>query len=264
MGDGESGGTAELGGEARTNSSGEYEVWGHAEGENTWDSLGNAEKNGEATTGGVREGWLRGEDSGVESEDQDPEGLEEEELFDNGNSGGLGEDVGGMPEESEGGQVEEERGGMLGGETSGQEEGDSGQSGGETHEENSGERVAWAATTEEDEIFGKRKGYPTDWRPNSFRREHSNAPADVIEAWFTETSIPIGESVKKDPEKMKRVKQLMYTWKDPFITETSKMVGTDLVVHSILTWENAIPVRAKVKRIPRGSASGWKPTSHNS
>jgi hypothetical protein len=51
----------------------------------------------------------------VESEDEEPEGLEEEEVFDNGNSGQLGEDVGGMAEESEAGQVEEEGSRILAG-----------------------------------------------------------------------------------------------------------------------------------------------------
>ena len=46
---------------------------------------------------------------------------------------------------------------------------------------------------------------------------------------------------------MRRVKQLMYTWKASFITETTKIVGTEQVFHLIPTWENAIPVRAKAK-----------------
>ena len=105
--------------------------------------------------------------------------------------------------------------------------------------------MAWVASVEEDEIFGKRKGYPNDRRPCDYRCELSDTPADVIDCWFAEANIPIGESVKKDPEKMKCVKELMYTCKDAILTETTKMVRTDMVVHSFPTWENAIPVRAK-------------------
>ena len=103
------------------------------------------------------------------------------------------------------------------------------------------------ASVEEDIIFGSKKGYPTERRPSAFRRELSDAPADVIEAWFAAEKIPIGEAVQKDPEKMERVRRLLYTWKDAFITDTAKMVGTDLVMHTIPTWENAVPVRAKAK-----------------
>ena len=46
---------------------------------------------------------------------------------------------------------------------------------------------------------------------------------------------------------MELVRRLLYTWKDAFITDTAKMVGTDLVMHNIPTWENAVPVRAKAK-----------------
>ena len=58
------------------------------------------------------------------------------------------------------------------------------------------------ALVEEDISFGSKKGYPTERRPSAFWRELSDAPADVIEAWFTEDKIPIGEKVQKDPQKM--------------------------------------------------------------
>ena len=111
-----------------------------------------------------------------------------------------------------------------------------------------GKEELLVVSVEEDFIFGSKKGYPTERRPSAIRRELSDAPADVIEAWFAAEKIPIGEKVKSDPAKMERVWRLFYTWKDAFITDTAKMVGTDLVVHTIPTWEIAVPVHAKAKQ----------------
>ena len=107
--------------------------------------------------------------------------------------------------------------------------------------------VPLVASVEEDFIFGSKKGYPTDRRPSAVRRELSETPVEVIEAWFAAEKIPVGETVQKDPKKMERVRRLLYTWKDVFITHKAKMVGTVLVVHTIPTWENAVLVRAKAK-----------------
>jgi hypothetical protein len=54
-------------------------------------------------------------------------------------------------------------------------------------------------------------------------------------AWFEQKEVPVVESVKRDPDKMKKIIRLLYTWKDMFIMDTAKMVGTDLVIHSIPT-----------------------------
>ena len=144
-------------------------------------------------------------------------------------------------------ETDEERSEAETGDRRSAAETDDGMSAAETDDEGSGERRQWAATVEEDQIFGAKKGYPTDRRPKAFRRELSTAPADVIEAWFAQVKIPIGEAVRKDPEKMEKVRRLLYTWRDAFITDTAKMVRTDLVIHTIPTWETAIPVRAKAK-----------------
>ena len=223
--EGKSGGKS--GSEWEDDSRGEGIIRGHL-GED--DDTG--QEDGETVTRGVRGGWLRGEDGG--------EGERAAEVH--GRLKGEENGVDGVGDESVAGQA-----GSWSG-AAGEMAGDgSSEPGGEAPGGNGRGRVAWVASVEEDEIFGKRKGYPTDRRPCDFRRELSDTPADVIDAWFAEANIPIGESVKNDPEKMRRVKQLMYTWKDAFITETAKMVGTELVVHSIPTWENAIPVRAKAK-----------------
>ena len=220
---------------------------GHSGEGNTWGSLRNEEEDGEATTTrGVRGGDTEAGESGMESGDVWANG---EGMFGEfGGRGLFGEDgeqrCGGVWAEESAAETDVvEPAAETGVEEPAAETGVE-ESAAETDE---GDNVPWAATAEEDHIFGNRRGYPTDRRPASFRRDLSGAPAEVIDAWFAESKIPIGEAVQKDPEKMRRVKQLMYTWKDAFITETSKMVGTDLVFHSIPTWENAIPVRAKAK-----------------
>ena len=215
---------------------------GHSGEGNTWGSLRNEEEDGEATTTrGVRGGDTEAGDSGMESGDVWANG---EGMFGEfGGRGLFGEDgeqrCGGVWAEESAAETDVvEPAAETGVEEPAAETGVE-ESAAETDK---GDSAPWVATAEEDHIFGNRRGYPTDRRPASFRRDISGAPAEVIDAWFAESKIPIGEAVRKDPEKMKRVKQLMYTWKDAFITETSKMVGTDLIFHSIPTWENAIPV----------------------
>ena len=105
--------------------------------------------------------------------------------------------------------------------------------------------IPMAATVEKDEIFGKRKGYPTGRRPVDFQREMSQAPVDEIDEWFSQAQIKFGAEVEKNEEQRRAARLLMFTWKDMFITDTAKMTGTDLVTHTIPTWDNAVPVRAK-------------------
>jgi hypothetical protein len=61
------------------------------------------------------------------------------------------------------------------------------------------------------------------------------------------SAMRIGTEVTKDRDKFERVSRLMFTWKNLFVTETDQMVGTDLVMHTIPTYESAVPVKAKSK-----------------
>jgi hypothetical protein len=103
------------------------------------------------------------------------------------------------------------------------------------------------ATIEEDSIFGKRRGFAESRHLATFRRELSGDHEDEMTAWFKQTKVPVGESVKEDPDKRKQIIRLLYTWMDMFITDTTTMVGTDLMIYSIPTWDDAVPVRAKGK-----------------
>ena len=100
---------------------------------------------------------------------------------------------------------------------------------------------------EEDEIFGKRKGYLTERRPVDFQRDMSQAPEDDINEWCSQAQIKFGAEVEMNAEQRRAVRRLMFRWKDMFITDTPKIMGTDQVIHTIPTWDNVVPVRAKSK-----------------
>ena len=51
----------------------------------------------------------------------------------------------------------------------------------------------------------------------------------------------------KDPEEAEATARLFYTWKDLFVEDLVAMPATDLVTHSIPTWSDAVPVRARDK-----------------
>ena len=118
---------------------------------------------------------------------------------------------------------------------------------GETGSRPEGKRELEVASIEEDEIFGKMKGYPTERRPIDYRRSISTVPEGVVNSWFEQSPIRFGADVENNNEQRQAARRLMYTWKDLFITDTARMTGTDLVVHTIPTYENAVPVRAKSK-----------------
>ena len=117
----------------------------------------------------------------------------------------------------------------------------------ETGSRPEGKTEVMAATVEEDEIFGNMRGYPTERHPINYRREISNASDAEVNSWFEKAQIRFGADVEKNIEQQKAARRLMFTWKDLFITDTAKMIGTDLVVHTIPTFENSVPVRAKSK-----------------
>ena len=109
-----------------------------------------------------------------------------------------------------------------------------------------------AATVEEDELFGGSTGYPTSRRPVDFRRELTTEPWDVVSAWFAQSGITVGSTATEranssDAEVAQATARLFYTWKELFVEDLVAMPATDLVTHSIPTWSDAVPVRAKDK-----------------
>ena len=108
------------------------------------------------------------------------------------------------------------------------------------------------ATVEADELFGRSTGYPTSRRPIDSRRELTTEPWEVVSEWFASSGITVGSSAKRrmessDPELAQATARLFYTWKDLFVEDLVAMPATDLVTHSIPTWSDAIPVRARDK-----------------
>lgn len=107
-----------------------------------------------------------------------------------------------------------------------------------------------AATVKEDELFGRSTGYPTSRRPVDFRRELTTESWDVVSEWLAQSGITVGSTATKqanssDAEEAQATAWLFYTWKDLFVEDLVAMPATDLVTHSIPTWSDAVPVRAK-------------------
>ena len=109
-----------------------------------------------------------------------------------------------------------------------------------------------AATVEEDELYGGSTGYPTSRRPVDFWKELTTKPWDVVSALFAQSGITAGSTATKranssDAEVAQATARLFYTWKELFVEDLVGMPVTDLVTHSIPTWSDAVPVRAKDK-----------------
>ena len=113
-------------------------------------------------------------------------------------------------------------------------------------------RIEETATIKEDQLFGESAGYPTSRRPIDFRRELTTESWEVVSEWFDNSGITVGSTARKqmkspDPDEAQSTARLFYTWKDLFVEDLVAMPATDLVTHSIPTWDDAIPVRARDK-----------------
>ena len=97
-----------------------------------------------------------------------------------------------------------------------------------------------------DEVFGQTGGYPTSRRPFESRREVDNqSPIGTIDKWYKKSKIRLG--VHANGNLLEEAMRILYTWRDLFTSEVSKMPTTDLVCHYIPTWPGSIPVRAREK-----------------
>lgn len=70
--------------------------------------------------------------------------------------------------------------------------------------------------------------------------------------WFNNSGITVGSSARRqmessDPDKEQSTARLLCTWKDLFMEDLVAMPATDLVTHSIPTWDDAVHVRARDK-----------------
>lgn len=94
---------------------------------------------------------------------------------------------------------------------------------------------------EEERAYGGRLGFPTDRRPAMYQRQVVNMSPEV-EEWARQNESMIGDAVTNERERSE-VKRLLYTWKDLFDPEV--MPVTDLVIHTIPTYDHIRPVRMK-------------------
>ncbi len=93
--------------------------------------------------------------------------------------------------------------------------------------------------------LGKGEGFPTERRP--VQRQLSTEPMEITEAWFNASGITIGE-MADTPQRVRKTKQLLYTWKDCFATSVRDIQATDLIEHSIDLQPNAKPVKSSLPR----------------
>lgn len=93
--------------------------------------------------------------------------------------------------------------------------------------------------------LGKGDQFPTDRRPNP--RPLSEASNDIINSWWLESQITIGP--KADTiERLRKIKRLLYTYRDCFAESVKDVKATDLIEHSIYLVPNAHPVKGKSPR----------------
>ena len=59
--------------------------------------------------------------------------------------------------------------------------------------------------------LGQGEKFPTERRPT--QRPLSEAPSEIIKAWFEESGITIGQKADT-PERIERTRRMLYTWKD--------------------------------------------------
>ena len=98
---------------------------------------------------------------------------------------------------------------------------------------------------EEERAYGKKLGFPTWRRPIDYLR--SLVPMTLaIEIWIQESRAAemIGDYPVNEQERELQ-KRLLYTWRDLFISDPESMPVTDLVMHTIPTYDHIRPVRAK-------------------
>lgn len=88
-------------------------------------------------------------------------------------------------------------------------------------------------------------GFPTTRRPEN--RELSTEPQPVVDEWFDQSGITIG-NVANTPVKRQAARRLLYTWRDCFAKSLKDIKPTDLIFHSIDLTPDAKPVYRRGRR----------------
>ena len=89
-------------------------------------------------------------------------------------------------------------------------------------------------------------GFPTRRRPQ-LRALDMETDQEQIDAWFAESEISVG-TVADTPERIAKVRRMLYTWRDCFAKTMCDVKATDLIEHSIDLTPNAKPVYTPIKR----------------
>ena len=88
-------------------------------------------------------------------------------------------------------------------------------------------------------------GFPTEWQLAEYRRQIQRNISEVRKTlWELGLSQLIGDYEMTEGQK-REVELLIYTWRDLFVVDPMEMPTTDLVMHTIPTYNNAKPVRTK-------------------
>lgn len=108
-----------------------------------------------------------------------------------------------------------------------------------------GERVKAREADEDDEIFRVNAiGYPTARRPHDYHRVFdAEASDELVEEWFAAYNKAVGEGAETGEQTL-RAKRLLYTWRDLFEDDLSKVPVCELVQYHIPTYPGTRPHRA--------------------
>ena len=101
--------------------------------------------------------------------------------------------------------------------------------------------VSIGTAREEEEAYGSRIGFPTLRRPVDY---HRNLEVLSQTEWKDTYESMIGD-FPMTPIQRGFVRQLLYTWRDLFHTDPETMPVTDLVIHTIPTYDHIKPIRSK-------------------
>ena len=119
--------------------------------------------------------------------------------------------------------------------------------------------VSIGTAREEEKAYGNRIGFPTQRRPADYRRTLEMLCQDEEEKAYqcrnrerlcqNEGEKDVYENMIGDfpmtPTQREFVRRLLYTWRDLFHTDPETMPVTDLVMHTIPTYDHIKPVRSK-------------------
>ena len=99
---------------------------------------------------------------------------------------------------------------------------------------------------EEEQEFGQGiLGFPTDRRPDSFRRTRRAGDNSDINRWLEAYPNLLGDQVDTE-ERREQACNLLATWRDLFVTDVEDMPMTDIIEHRIPTYSHTIPKSARV------------------